>query len=319
MGVCDGDDLVSVIIPTKDRHLLLRRAALSVAAQDHRPIELIVIDDGSTPAVTTEDLPPESSDLSVLLIRNETGGGVANARNTGISLAKGRWIAFLDDDDQYLPKRLSTQLAEIAKARAAGKSKVLGASCQITLVDSEGARIGNLRREADRESVLSNLLLSDENLTPSTLLFDRAVFDRIGVFRTDMVPVEDREFILRYAMEMEFVIPDVPLILFTEHSGPRLTRNSKAMLHGERGYLRYVAEHVDCLGGPKRRILAYRRAKVGHEAMTAGQWGEGITMFAKGITTWPFDKRVAGGTLLSLLGPSLYRRIMAFRMERLRS
>ncbi len=97
--------LVSVIIPTKDRPKRLRRALESVLAQTYPHWEAIVVDDGSQPAVSLEGLPTNISVLRVPLSK-----GVAHARNLGLDHAKGSLIAFLDDDDAYLPEKLALQV-----------------------------------------------------------------------------------------------------------------------------------------------------------------------------------------------------------------
>lgn len=108
---------VSVITPTYNRAHLVREAIDSVLAQTFTEFELIVVDDGSTdgtPAVLAQ-----ITDDRVKVIRRENGGASA-ARNTGLAAAKGKWIAFLDSDDLFLPHRLELQMAQAEKAPNAG-------------------------------------------------------------------------------------------------------------------------------------------------------------------------------------------------------
>jgi hypothetical protein len=99
---------VSVVIPTRDRMPLLRTALRSVLAQDGVTSEVIVVDDGSADAVA-----PHCHDLNgrVAVHRHAEPSGVSAARNTGIAAAKGRWIAFLDDDDAWSPTKLAKQVS----------------------------------------------------------------------------------------------------------------------------------------------------------------------------------------------------------------
>jgi glycosyltransferase involved in cell wall biosynthesis len=99
---------VSVVIPTRDRMPLLVTALRSALAQDGVTSEVIVVDDGSAQPVVPLC---REVDGRVLVRRHADPRGVSAARNTGIAVARGRWIAFLDDDDAWAPTKLARQLA----------------------------------------------------------------------------------------------------------------------------------------------------------------------------------------------------------------
>lgn len=101
---------VTVIIPSKDRPVLVERAVAVACSQQGVDLEVIVIDDGSTPPV---DL--QSKDPRVRVLRNEPARGVAAARNRGVFEARAPWVAFLDDDDLWAPAKLRTQLDACAE------------------------------------------------------------------------------------------------------------------------------------------------------------------------------------------------------------
>jgi glycosyltransferase involved in cell wall biosynthesis len=98
---------ISVVIPTRGRPILLDRAVQSALNQDFRDLEVIVVIDGVDPeteAVLTGFTDPR---LHVLSLPNPVGG--ADARNIGVRYARGKWIALLDDDDEWLPNKLALQ------------------------------------------------------------------------------------------------------------------------------------------------------------------------------------------------------------------
>jgi glycosyltransferase involved in cell wall biosynthesis len=97
---------VSVIIPTYNRGPLLIEAIDSVFAQTYKNVEVIVVDDGSSDD-TLERLEPYRSKISIV---NTNHGGAPHARNAGMKVAKGRYVAFLDSDDRYLPHKLALQV-----------------------------------------------------------------------------------------------------------------------------------------------------------------------------------------------------------------
>lgn len=100
--------LISTIIPTQNRPILLLRAVASVLAQTFPALEVIVVIDGPNP-VTSQKL-SSIEDPRVRVIQLSVGKGGARARNDGVSQARGEWIAFLDDDDEWLPTKLEKQL-----------------------------------------------------------------------------------------------------------------------------------------------------------------------------------------------------------------
>jgi glycosyltransferase involved in cell wall biosynthesis len=124
---------VTVVIPTRNRAPLLAGALSSALAQEEVDIEVIVVDDGSTDE--TQARLARIGDTRLRLLRHETPEGVARARNAGLALAAGEWIAFLDDDDLWLPRKLRRQLDAAA---AAGGSFAYGGA--IVTDDGTGVR-----------------------------------------------------------------------------------------------------------------------------------------------------------------------------------
>lgn len=108
MPAAEAPRLVSVIIPTHNRAVLLERALKSVRAQTYRHHEVIVIDDASADA--TPEVVRNFTGLRIRYIRNEKNYGGAAARNVGIREARGDYIAFLDDDDEWEPDKLEEQM-----------------------------------------------------------------------------------------------------------------------------------------------------------------------------------------------------------------
>jgi glycosyltransferase involved in cell wall biosynthesis len=98
---------ISVVIPTHNRLECLYGALRSVFNQTLLPAEVVVIDDGSSPNVPAEIFTGAPRGIRTLLIRNDTPKGAPNARNKGIEAASGEWIAFLDDDDEYVGNKIA--------------------------------------------------------------------------------------------------------------------------------------------------------------------------------------------------------------------
>ncbi|XVV08284.1 glycosyltransferase family 2 protein [Actinoplanes sp. CA-131856] len=108
---------VSVVIPTRNRPELAVRAVQSALGQTHRDLEVIVVIDGPDPL--SEAALADVSDERLRVIVLPESGKAPNARNQGVNNARGRWVALLDDDDEWLPAKLETQLALAATSKLA--------------------------------------------------------------------------------------------------------------------------------------------------------------------------------------------------------
>ncbi|MDP2753431.1 MAG: glycosyltransferase family A protein, partial [Nitrospirota bacterium] len=104
--------LVSIIVRTKDRPKLLKRALRSIAEQTHRPIEVVLVNDGGCD-LGVEEVQGVLSDVRLNYIRLEENTGRAHAGNVGIENAKGEYLGFLDDDDSFYVDHLSTILGVV--------------------------------------------------------------------------------------------------------------------------------------------------------------------------------------------------------------
>jgi glycosyltransferase involved in cell wall biosynthesis len=107
---------VSVVIPTRNRWPLLRTALASALRQEDTRLEVIVVDDGSTDDTSRELARMDGSEVRV--VRHELPLGAARARNAGIAAARSEWVAFLDDDDWWAPRKLRNQLDAAAGGAA---------------------------------------------------------------------------------------------------------------------------------------------------------------------------------------------------------
>jgi len=121
----EGRGLVSVVIPTLNRPEAVCRAVASVQAQTYRNLEIIVVVDGDDPPTVTALAALNEPRLKVVVHGKNKGPGAA--RNTGVEYASGRWVAFLDDDDEWLPPKLEVQVA----AAEALRDKDVVVTCRV--------------------------------------------------------------------------------------------------------------------------------------------------------------------------------------------
>jgi len=186
---------VSVVIATRDRPEMVREAVTAVLDQEFDGrVEVLVVFDQSDPDVALATM-ARGSDRTVQLLSNTRTPGLAGARNTGILAATGTYVAFCDDDDYWLPGKLTRQVAALAAAPEASLC-----TCGIEVHWSEG----RFPRVLDLERVSFEELLRDRHteLHPSTFLMRRSMLlDEVGLVSEELPGGygEDYEFLLRNA------------------------------------------------------------------------------------------------------------------------
>ncbi|MEH2009600.1 glycosyltransferase family 2 protein [Nostoc sp.] len=172
--------LVSVIIPVYNCEKYLKETFDSVFAQTYRPIEVIVVDDGST-----DESAKIAQTYPSIRYFYQSNQGAAIARNVGISLAEGNLIALLDADDVWQPNKLSLQVNYLHQHPQIG---ILATNIYQFL--EAGVEIPSGFRP-------EQWLGEQPGLIPSTLVIRKAVFDKIGVFSPKFGSSEDTEWIYR--------------------------------------------------------------------------------------------------------------------------
>jgi glycosyltransferase involved in cell wall biosynthesis len=181
-----------VVIPTRNRwDLLVRHGLPSAFGQEDVDIEVIVIDDGSTDG-TTNRL-QNLGDARLHVCRLDASRGVARARNTGIAEARGDWIAFLDDDDLWSPRKLRTQLE---RALVADASFVYASVVSV----NEDGRVREVEAAPDAQQI-DALLLRRNVLSAgsSTVLARTELVRRLGGFDPRLDELADWDLWLRLA------------------------------------------------------------------------------------------------------------------------
>jgi len=287
------EPLVSIIIPTCNCGRWVGQAIDSAVAQTYPRCEIIVVDDGSTDG-TGEWVQAHYG--SRINYHWQPNGGVARARNTGLALAQGEYIQFLDADDLLLPGKVA---------------------CQVSFLEAHPewamAYCDNYRFEDDNPSqtipwsrrdrygsghLLDRLVDSGFFLTHSALVQTEWV-RHIGGFDENLPSNEDWDFFLRLAAAgAQFAYyPDEPLVLYRSHSG---SRSSTHIKHGLSGIL-VLQKLEQAIGDPEeRKRLRIRQA--------IGNW-----RFAYGRALFEDGRRLAGWKEMSL-GLLQDRRSLKYRI-----
>lgn len=263
-----GDIEVSAIIPTYNRRELVCRAIDSALEQTHLIDEIIVVDDGSSDG-TGEALRVRYGDR-IRYVR-QANAGVSAARNHGLRLARGRYIALLDSDDEWLPEKTERQIALLQKHPDFGM--VL---CDVQCVDAAGATIEIVRRrDVIREDGLAlRWVLCSPALAPASAMLRREVYEDVGGFDESLRTAEDIDFHLRVARRWPIGVIEAPLVrTLRGHDG------LSADPHTYDDYLRVVERAIEDARGliedaALNRALATNYARNARGLMIRGRWAD---------------------------------------------
>ena len=223
-----GRPLVSVVLPTRNRLELLRRAVNSVRAQSERRFELIVVDDVSTDGTHAylEKLP--TVDERIRVVRNAVPLGGGGARNEGVRLSRGDWIAFLDDDDEWMPSKLERQLQALRPNPTA-----VACSCGFIVRSAlRGSRVIAAQRNATLQQLLTYNCLGGA----SVCMCSREALRSVGAFDAKLKSVQDLDLWVRLRQRGNVAVCPEPLVVHHAHTGPRITTNSQSQYMGVRRF-----------------------------------------------------------------------------------
>jgi len=193
---------VSVVIPSYNRASLLKEAVDSVLGQDFDDFELIVIDDGST-----DDTAGLLQSYPNICVVRQDHRGVSAARNAGIRRASGRFLAFLDSDDLWLPGKLSAQIAFF-------KTHPKALICQTEEIwIKTGVRVNPRRRHRKDSGMIFERSVELCLVSPSAVMLKRNLLDEVGWFDESLPACEDYDLWLRIAWRFPVHLIRTPLVI----------------------------------------------------------------------------------------------------------
>jgi glycosyltransferase involved in cell wall biosynthesis len=292
--------VATIVITTHNRPLLARRAVLSALRQTLAEIEVIVVDDGST-----EPFQANHDDARLRVVCRDRPGGVCAARNAGLESARGKWITFLDDDDELRPDMAERSLRAARESRLPPPIAVLSG---IEDVDGSGRTVAThlpVTMVRGSHYFLEGRTHGDFK-TENTLFASVEVMKEIGGWDEAIQSwVHDDLFLRLNAVCSLQGVPAITYVLH-EHDGPRRRRN---MLDRANGMARTLEKHVRVFDLYPRRYAKYL-GTIGVAYLKAGRWGSAIAATTRSIVRDPRQSRLWWWWLGSITGPgglALYR------------
>lgn len=208
--------LISVIITTYNRRSYLREAVLSVLKQDYQNKEVIVVDDGSTDRSFEE-----IKDLPVRYLW-KPNGGVSSARNRGIDISQGEYVAFLDVDDTWRKGKLSVQIEAMER-----EGFLISYTDEIWI--RNGKHLNQKKRHKKYSGNIFEHCLPLCIISPSSVVIKRGVLDRVGQFDESMPVCEDYDMWLRITSLYPVLFIEKPFIIKRGGHEDQLSRKYEAM------------------------------------------------------------------------------------------
>jgi len=226
--------LVSSVITTHNRALLLRRAIESVLSQTYCYIECIVVDDKSTD--NTKDVCSEFPAVRYIYISPEESKGGNYARNKGIKAAKGHYVAFLDDDDYWLPEKIEKQVDVMEKHEC----DLVYCGRTLEIVANEVIQYEDQIPLQECTGNISSKILQEIYATTSCIMAKRQKLIDIGMFDEDLRFWQEYELQIRIAQFHPFYCVCEPLVVYrcNVNDNQRLTNKYYAW----RNAVKYIRE-----------------------------------------------------------------------------
>lgn len=214
--------LVSVVIPTYSRPTYLDRAISSVLKQTYSPIEIIVVDDNNPDTVerreTEKTMEKYSGNLSIKYIQHEKNKNGSAARNTGLRIARGKYITFLDDDDEIEPSKLERQIDEL---ETLGDEWGACYTAYKTLRPNEVVEhsFENRSGECYVYALMKTMFLG----SGSNLLVRKCIADQIGGYDESFKRSQDLEFLVRVTEQTKIAFVNEELLIIHWEDGRKKT------------------------------------------------------------------------------------------------
>ena len=268
--------MISVILNTYNRAALLPRAVESVLAQTHEDFDLVVADDGSTDR--TPGVVAELNDRRVRYVRQDNAG-LSAARNFGVASSSGRYVTFLDDDDEVLPGWLEA-FAELISSSGCGV-----ACCGVEVVDANQT-VTEVRKPHDLGAPFDHCVGLFHS---GSFAVRRDVFDASGGYATDLPCHHQTEFALRlvpWCSDHGLSVASVPQPLLRIH---RAEEKARLRSHPERflAGTRYILEHHGDRLGRSKVALSNYLGSAGVSSARLGRYADARRYFYRAVRAHP--------------------------------
>lgn len=299
---------VRVVIPTYNRSHLLKVAVSSVLNQTFQDFEIIIVDDASTDG--TQEVVAAFKEKKIKYIRHPRNMGEAETRNTGLMNSKCDYIAFLDDDDEWLPEKLALQVRKLEGSPPSTGLIYTGYFCSYYLNSKlvrEWPKLSSLRGNNYQALIKQNFIGS-----PSVVLLKRGCVEKIGLFDSAIAYGLDYDYWIRISKHFDFDCIEGALVKYRVHKYS-LSSNIELRAEGARDLAKKYGNNIIANNYWRSIYLP-----LGIELCNKGEMRKGITAFLRSIRHYPMRKCGYFYFGIALLGPGNFKRAIKLK-DRLRT
>jgi glycosyltransferase involved in cell wall biosynthesis len=291
----------SVIIPTHNRAEFLRSAISSVLKQTYQDFEIIVVDDASDD--NTHEVVTSFDGRDIKYLRHEVNKGDAGSRNTGIVNSTGRYVAFLDDDDEWLPEKLQAQVELLETS----PEKVGGVYTGLFKVNKATGKILGINIPEKRGELFQEMFI-DSPIVTSCVVLRRQCFEKVGLFDERIPYNNDYDMWIRIAEQFHFEYINEPLVVYHIHER-KLTTNPTLVLRGhELVFQKYKTFIVS-----NRKSYSRLCYSLGILYCLVGHREKSRKAFFRSIELFPLEIKYYLALLFSFLGPAALRKLLELK------
>lgn len=297
---------VSVVIPTHNRPELLKKAVSSVLNQTYKDFELIIIDVGLERR--SDNIVSEFNDSSIIYIKSEKELNGSAARNIGIKQAKGDFIAFLDDDDEWVSEKLEIQMKEFADT-----SRDVG-FCFSAVTNVFGKEQKDTKVPSGVEDYLEAVLIRTKTFLNVTLIVKKYVFDDIGVFDESLPSHQEADLIIRITKKYKGLGVNRPLVrvnMLADHDSV-----GKSIKKGIVGKEIILSKHWEDFKN-KSDILARKYFELGLLYRNSSQFIKAKDMFEKAMNN-NFSLLHLSHYFSMMFGGAIYKLIRSRKLPKMK-
>lgn len=257
---------MSVVIPTYNRFGMVEDAVKSICRQTYSNIELVIVDDHSKKPV--DEVCTIESEYPVQILRHETNKGANAARNTGIRNSDGKYIAFLDDDDEWHPDKIRKHVREFQSS-----TKNCGLTfANVEIVGRDGRAV-NVRKSDLPVEPLRELLKRNFVGTFSNVMVKSDIFAHIGMLDEDLPNWQDWDFYIRVARN--FGLGKINELLVKRHIGRADHISQSYSLHRSASSPHFISKYLSVAEdfGIESDFLAWIHIHLAQSAASEGEFG----------------------------------------------
>ncbi len=291
---------ISVVIPAYTRTHFLRKAIQSVLDQTYSYFEIIIIDDNSNSSISNiiEKIIKSFNDSRIHYISHGINRGVSAARNTGIRSSNGKYIAFLDTDDEWLPDKLDEQI-KIFKNEY---DKLGAVYCGVTYIDEKGNSINKEWIPNKKGNIYEDLLYINCVGGCSGVIVKKECFDKVGLFDKNFPVCQDLDMWIRIAKDYKFSFAKKGLVKYRIHPEQQSKNHDLMIADLNRIRMKYINEL-------KKRPYIYSKSYffISNMLFRLGRIREGQSYLLKAIFIYPVYIKYYIYLFCSLFGAKGYK------------